>query len=291
MLRVLGCLVLAGCNQVFGLDATKLTDGGALDGDLDGIPDASDNCPLVGNAEQGDRDGDLVGDACDNCPLISNPDQRALGDGDAIGDMCDPRPAQDGDCLVLLDLFSDPDAFAMHWQSRPATPAPAIVAQPGSVALDPPDDTLVTMIVLGDDGQPLPGIYDVVLTGSLEQERGILGAAATLDAPYDDVYTCSIQNGATVALDMPGVAWLTGLSVDHLTPEIAIRITVRDPAALRPTVDCRVDYGVGVGTLNEPSDLRASPGQPGITMRGDPFTLTGIAIYQQRSPCPDAIRR
>ena len=34
------------------------------DADTDGVPDASDNCPAVANADQQDSDGDGVGDAC-----------------------------------------------------------------------------------------------------------------------------------------------------------------------------------------------------------------------------------
>jgi cytosine/adenosine deaminase-related metal-dependent hydrolase len=51
----------------------------ASDGDGDGIPDASDNCPKVFNpvrpvdgGKQADADGDGVGDACDPCPLAAN---------------------------------------------------------------------------------------------------------------------------------------------------------------------------------------------------------------------------
>ena len=41
--------------------------GGAIDqdGDCDGVPDSSDNCPLIANADQQDTDGDGIGDACD----------------------------------------------------------------------------------------------------------------------------------------------------------------------------------------------------------------------------------
>jgi hypothetical protein len=35
------------------------------DADGDGVPDASDNCPSVPNADQADADGDGIGDACD----------------------------------------------------------------------------------------------------------------------------------------------------------------------------------------------------------------------------------
>jgi Thrombospondin type 3 repeat len=52
-----------------------------LDTDGDGIPDASDNCPTVGNPTQADKDGDGIGDACD--PLDGRPPQQQLADLDA----------------------------------------------------------------------------------------------------------------------------------------------------------------------------------------------------------------
>jgi len=70
------------------------------DADGDGIPDASDNCPIVRNQSQGDIDGDGIGDACDpdmdgdgvwnaydNCVGVPNPDQED-GDEDGVGDAC-----------------------------------------------------------------------------------------------------------------------------------------------------------------------------------------------------------
>jgi hypothetical protein len=100
----------------------------AGDGDGDGIPDATDNCPTVfnpvrpmDNGMQGDADGDGAGDACDvcpldagattctsvspddrdhdgivntadNCPDVANPNQTD-GDGDGKGDACDACPS------------------------------------------------------------------------------------------------------------------------------------------------------------------------------------------------------
>ncbi|HNS52525.1 MAG TPA: ExeM/NucH family extracellular endonuclease [Anaerolineae bacterium] len=78
------------------------------DGDGDGIPDDTDNCPTVYNPLQEDADGDGIGDACDacpldpendmdgdgicgdvdNCPYVYNPGQED-GDGDGIGDACE----------------------------------------------------------------------------------------------------------------------------------------------------------------------------------------------------------
>ncbi len=39
------------------------------DGDGDGVPDTSDNCPTTFNPDQADADGDGLGDACDPLPL------------------------------------------------------------------------------------------------------------------------------------------------------------------------------------------------------------------------------
>ncbi len=38
------------------------------DSDSDGVPDATDNCPLIANPTQSDADGDGIGDACDSTP-------------------------------------------------------------------------------------------------------------------------------------------------------------------------------------------------------------------------------
>jgi hypothetical protein len=78
------------------------------DTDVDGIANASDNCPNDANADQLDNDHDNLGDVCDpdddndgvpdatdNCPLVANADQ-ANNDGDAQGDACDPDDDNDG---------------------------------------------------------------------------------------------------------------------------------------------------------------------------------------------------
>jgi hypothetical protein len=73
--------------------------------DLDGIPDVSDNCTNVANADQEDIDGNNRGDVCDdfdrdgvinskdNCP--NEPNERQLDtDGDEVGDACDDEESR-----------------------------------------------------------------------------------------------------------------------------------------------------------------------------------------------------
>ena len=93
------------------------------DADLDGVPDASDNCPDFPNpahqvpvdcnadgdtddfgeatGEQCDRDGDTVGDECDNCPDTPNRFQEDVDD-DGTGDACEVPQGKcelpDGSC-------------------------------------------------------------------------------------------------------------------------------------------------------------------------------------------------
>jgi hypothetical protein len=96
-------------------------DSSPADFDLDGIPDARDNCPEVSNSNQLDMDRDGTGDACDddvdgdgvddhsdNCPFVVNRDQRDT-DGDTVGDACDNDP--DGD---FVDNARDNCAFVAN---------------------------------------------------------------------------------------------------------------------------------------------------------------------------------
>jgi hypothetical protein len=83
-----------------------------LDGD--GIPNAQDRCPGVGDPLQHDEDGDGFGDLCDVCPTVVDPLQGDTGEAstgimfeDGVGDACDPRPSRGGDKIGELHTFAD----------------------------------------------------------------------------------------------------------------------------------------------------------------------------------------
>jgi hypothetical protein len=94
-------LVLAACNQVYGLDET--IGPPPLDSDKDGIADEDDNCVLVANDGQANADDDTFGDVCDPCPM--GPQSGIDVDEDGVDDSCDAcamgvNHDEDGDGLL-----------------------------------------------------------------------------------------------------------------------------------------------------------------------------------------------
>ena len=102
-------VALAACGRL-GFDSpTSLGDAppdGDGDRDGDGVPDGTDNCPTVANADQANEDGDRFGDACDPCPPVADADPIADQDGDGVADACDPHPGVGGDHLALFEGFN-----------------------------------------------------------------------------------------------------------------------------------------------------------------------------------------
>ena len=86
-------------------DARADAPSGTSDGDGDGIPNATDNCPAIANPNQDNEDGDRFGDVCDPCPPVAD-DSPVDTDGDGVANACDPRPAMPGDAIVLFEGFT-----------------------------------------------------------------------------------------------------------------------------------------------------------------------------------------
>ncbi len=119
--------------------------GGTGDGDDDGVPDATDNCPGVfnpvrpmdnvpGASGQADADKDGVGDVCDPCPLDANttscgsfnPDDV---DGDTIANGTDNCPTTPN----TNQLDTDSDGKGDVCDPCPTVPNPGLSACPSTI--------------------------------------------------------------------------------------------------------------------------------------------------------------
>jgi len=69
-----------------------------IDGDSDGIADATDNCPEHDNPDQLDSDGDGLGDACDDC---TDADGDGFGAPTTADSICDGGDCDDSDPAVF----------------------------------------------------------------------------------------------------------------------------------------------------------------------------------------------
>lgn len=276
-------LVLAGCNQLYGLEPTSLADM-----DADGVIDDGDNCPLVPNRDQRDQDSDGVGDACDNCLLTQNPSQENEGDKDSVGDACDPHPATSDDCLVLIDSFDNPAVFDQYWEGVSKSGAPANVhADMGFVTITPngSDDA-------GILARNLSGVFDAEMFGLADLSSGTGEVRVMVGATgSNEGYYCGVNNGTEAVGGLFGAfKAATSFQQPHVNDVYRIRLALSDIAGVPPVLYCRVDYGVAVQTLSPQVSRPLIPGRAGIAAAYDPIRVDAIALFQQvpggRCPTP-----
>jgi hypothetical protein len=187
---------ITGVGYVDGISVDSLGAGG--DGDGDGVPDASDNCPAVANADQADIDGDHHGDVCDpdddgdgnadgadNCPTLANPTQTDT-DGDGLGDACDPDDDADGvqDAADNCRLVANPD------QRDDDGDGVGHACDPIDVAAPPPPMRIVGVSLSNTSFAP----------GS--SSTAIRGTAARKRAPRGTTFSYDLNQAAEVVIDI-----------------------------------------------------------------------------------------
>lgn len=95
-----------GCDDDGDGDNGDGDNGEAPDADGDGVPDATDNCPVTPNPEQLDSDEDGIGDACDECPAEAGP---ASNNGCPVPDPGTECVDQTQDVLVFSQIVDVAD--------------------------------------------------------------------------------------------------------------------------------------------------------------------------------------
>jgi len=295
-------LVLAACNQVFELSETQpQPEEMQPDGDGDGVPDAADNCPTTANPDQRDIDDDSLGDVCDNCPLVPNRDQVTTGDADSIGDACDPHPDEDGDCLIVLDLFRSPDAFSSHWSVvASGSTLPAIELSAGAVRVSPMERA-AALFARDEAGALLTEVYDTQVHGRSAIATGGFYAVSNAEVGglTDGGYHCGAeympQKRMRVAVARAGtVAQSTSIqgpfSTDPVDDVVLARLS--SPKGSITDVGCRCEYGIALGTTTTSVSTVPTGGGAGVLVVGEPATIDAVALYRsQATACPAPLYR
>ena len=274
-MRLAGLVLLVGCNAAFGLEPTSARCD--IDSDGDGLDDCKDNCPTVANPNQHDEDGDGIGDACDGCPLVSDPLQ-ADRDGDGIGDMCDPHPLATGDCLVLFDSFQ---TLASDWSVMASAAGGGVTAQDDALLVSPPTGGTIALLA------PQVGVFDVQLLAraALPNDADALAAvsnAISTQTYYGCVLSQSVNRvfpfliGAADAPTYFDFVAISSLPVDNVA---LLRLASELPDRTL-TLQCRADYGLGVGSSEISGPAPRTSGSPGALVQGSAVTLLGVAIYR-----------
>jgi Tol biopolymer transport system component len=237
----------------------------APDGDGDGVPDATDNCPTATNPAQTDTDGDGIGDACDpnpndgptgdmdgdgvinsvdNCLTTANSDQ-ADTDGDGIGDACDS-----------CDISWATDNSG-SWQTASNWSPQQVPGNNHDVCIDRPNanptvtfDSTSLSTIKSIHSQEMLAITDGALrvtanselNGGLTLSAGMLNALAPVTIAGQSVWTGGTLGGRST-FTHTGTLTLSGSGTKYL--------------GINPS-PAFINDSVGGSTLNEPAILNNS---------------------------------
>jgi hypothetical protein len=167
----------------------------APDQDGDGVPDASDNCVAVQNADQADIDNDGRGDACDNCVARPNPDQKPA---DACGLLNMKR------MNMHVDKKIDRDSLNMYGNFE---------AKTGNMSMSEIAGNAVTITVSAPDGGVV--VHETVPGGHwtsnkrgtrlvYRDRKGVLGGLTAVTLASRDGGSAYTFSAAAGGLDLSG---------------------------------------------------------------------------------------
>jgi hypothetical protein len=295
--------LVAGCNQILGLDAPA---GGGGDGDArdhdahiidgpadrdgDGVNDPDDLCPDAFDPGQEDEDGDRRGDRCDLCPHLAQQDD-VDGEEDGIPDACDPFPAIAGGRLRWngfhrgdeLDDWGVTGAGGAEWASGEVRIAPVL---DGEVRLlrreDDGNDRKRTRVIAALTFEP-PSAGGAArrAVGLVTDVGGISNADYFLcqietDLPVTQVRLADYRIQGAVA------SAIASLNVGSTYPAAEVEMEFElggvDELNAPRTAACRASAVEGSAQLPATEVIDLPPGRTGVRSVGVPVRVRWIVI-------------
>ncbi|MEI8412686.1 MULTISPECIES: PxKF domain-containing protein [unclassified Kribbella] len=202
------------------------------DGDNDGVPDASDNCPAAANADQANADGDALGNACD--PNSYAP-AAAAAPADGNGD--------EGSALTTAGAFTDADGNQTLTISKVSGAGTVTDHGDGtwSWSHSTTDDATGSVVVQASDGEHAAATEtfdwtasNVAPTVGPVTATRISACAVSVSAPFTDpgtgdTHTAAISWGdsATTVAD-PATAAVAGTHTYGANGTYTIGVSVMD---------------------------------------------------------------
>ncbi len=207
------------------------------DTDGDGVPDSTDNCPSVANADQADADGDGLGNACDSnsyAPAV------ATAAADASGN--------EGDTLTTLGAFSDADGNSTLIITKASGDGTVVDNGDGtwSWSLPTTDNGSGTVVVQASDGEhaaatdsfdwlaanvaPTPAISGAPASSSEGTEISLTGSAtdpSSVDTTAGFTFAWSVTKDGNPFASGSGASF-SFTSDDNGTYVVALSATDKD---------------------------------------------------------------